>query len=144
MLNLLSNAIKFTDAGEEIMVSIYDRENTILISVKDTGVGIPEDKLAGIFDRFNQVDKTLKRNQQGTGIGLSLVESLVKMHGGEICVSSEFGVGTEFTIKLPVQKVDYEDCNIEAYGLEERQDKYVEKINIEFSDIYSTTQIGSI
>jgi len=139
MLNLLSNAIKFTDAGNEIIVNIYDKQDIILISVKDTGVGIPKDKLDGIFDRFTQVDKTLKRNQQGTGIGLSLVESLVKMHGGEIYVYSEFGKGTEFIIKLPVRKLDYENCEVESYGTQEEKDKYVEKINIEFSDIYSTS-----
>jgi len=139
MLNLLSNAIKFTDAGNEIIVNIYDKQDVILISVKDTGVGIPKDKLDGIFDRFTQVDKTLKRNQQGTGIGLSLVESLVKMHGGEIYVYSEFGKGTEFIIKLPVRKLDYENCEVESYGTQEEKDKYVEKINIEFSDIYSTS-----
>jgi len=140
MLNLLSNAIKFTDPGKKIMVNIYDKKDTILICVKDTGVGIPKDKLEGIFDRFTQVDKTLKRNQQGTGIGLSLVESLVKMHSGEIYVHSEFGEGTEFIIKLPVDKVDYESCDMEGYGTKEEQDNYVEKINIEFSDIYSTSQ----
>jgi len=141
MLNLLSNAIKFTDAGEEIIVNIYDKEDSVLISVKDTGIGIPKDKLDGIFDRFNQIDKTLKRNQQGTGIGLSLVESLVKMHNGEICVHSEFGKGTEFIIKLPVQDVNYESYTIDDYSIGDNQDKYVEKINIEFSDIYSMNQI---
>lgn len=138
MLNLLSNAIKFTDSGEKIMVNIYDKEEKILISVKDTGVGIPEEKLLGIFDRFTQVDKTLKRNQQGTGIGLSLVESLVKMHGGKISVNSEVGKGTEFIIELPVQELDYENYEAEDYLIEE--DKYAEKINIEFSDIYSASQ----
>ncbi len=140
MLNLLSNAIKFTDAGSEIIVNIYDKQDKILISVKDTGIGIPEDKLKGIFDRFTQVEKTLKRNQQGTGLGLSLVETLVKLHGGKICVYSELGKGTEFIIELPTQNIDYETCHIEDYGVDEWQSKYVERINIELSDIYPTIQ----
>nr|WP_312812372.1 ATP-binding protein [Sedimentibacter sp.] len=73
MLNLLSNAVKFTNDGDEITVTIKDNEDYVSVCVKDTGIGIPEDKLKMIFDRFAQIDKTLIRNKEGSGIGLSLV-----------------------------------------------------------------------
>lgn len=135
ILNLLSNGIKFTNDGGRIEVNIYDRGENIQITIEDNGIGIPPDKLSYIFDRFRQVDKAYKNNHQGSGIGLSLVESLVKMHEGRITVESEMGRGTRFIIQLPVriqseeEKVDY----IEEVG---NKDRYVERINIEFSDIY--------
>lgn len=134
ILNLLSNAIKFTDKEGEIVVNIEDRVDHIIISVKDSGVGIPKDKQDLIFDRFGQVDKTLARNTQGSGIGLCLVQSLVRMHGGDISVKSEYKKGSEFIITLPVTLLP-EDENPFIYENKER-DKYVEMINIEFSDIY--------
>jgi PAS domain S-box-containing protein len=132
ILNLLSNAMKFTDAGGEIYVNVYDKDESIVISVKDTGIGIPEDKLKLIFDRFGQVDKSLTRNREGSGIGLSLVRSLVEMHGGNIKVNSKVGEGSEFIIELPITLM--EDQNIENPQLYESK---VDKIQIEFSDIYS-------
>lgn len=134
MLNLLSNCIKFTDDNGSIFVNIFDGEEYITLSVEDTGIGIPEEKVDIIFDRFRQVDKSFTRNYEGSGIGLSLVKSLVEMHDGTISVESKYGVGTKFTIKLPVkllneskEKVDISNNIINTY---------VEKINIEFSDIY--------
>ncbi len=131
MLNLLSNAIKFTDRGGQILVSIYDKRDNIIISVKDNGVGMPKDKLNIIFERFGQVDKTLSRKRQGSGIGLSLVKSIVDMHNGDIKAFSEFGKGSEFIIKLPVRFVeDKQESDGRFY------ESKVEKISIEFSDIY--------
>ncbi|MEG0773996.1 MASE3 domain-containing protein [Clostridium sp.] len=134
ILNLLSNAIKFTDNGGEITVGIMDKETSIIISVKDTGVGIPKEKLDAIFGRFNQVEQTLSRNASGSGIGLALVHSLVKMHGGIIFAVSEPGKGSEFIIELPVRLVAQEDGEtfIDIQGKE----RYVDMMNIEFSDIY--------
>lgn len=134
VLNLLSNAIKFTKPGGNIFVNIYDKSEYILISVKDTGIGIPENMLQKIFDTFTQVDGSLRRHAEGSGIGLSLVKSLVEMHGGEVNVKSELGSGSEFIIKLPVigalNRLDSYDEETE--NLNDR----VEKIKIEFSDIY--------
>jgi PAS domain S-box-containing protein len=130
ILNLLSNAIKFTNPEGEIYVNIIDMDSSVTISVRDTGVGIPEDKLQVIFERFGQVDKTLSRNREGSGIGLSLVKSFVEMHGGKIHAKSKLGVGSEFIIELP------------AVVLKENEDEgfthetNTERINIEFSDIY--------
>ena len=84
ILNLLSNALKFTDRGGYIYITTTDNEDKVEISVRDTGIGIPADKKEFIFERFTQVNKALKRNHEGTGIGLSLVKSFVELHGGEI------------------------------------------------------------
>ncbi len=134
MLNLLSNAIKFTGPGGNITVYLYKEGESIFISVKDTGCGIPEDKLEIIFERFRQIDKSLARNHEGSGIGLSLVKSFVEMHEGEILVHSELGQGSEFLIRLPSKTVCEELPNNE-YDISSLQ-KHIERINIEFSDIY--------
>ncbi len=132
LLNLLSNAIKFTNKGGKISVNITEMNDNIQISVKDTGLGIPKEKQIDIFNRFIQVDKSFKRSHEGSGIGLSIVKSIVELHGGEILLNSEVGVGSEFIIILPT--------NLEAekvVTMEQMFDKdLVEKINIEFSDIY--------
>jgi PAS domain S-box-containing protein len=132
VLNLLSNAVKFTNAGGQIFVTMLDKEDYITISVKDTGIGIPDDKLQLIFERFRQVDRTFTRNHEGSGIGLSLVKSFVKMHEGIIEVTSELGKGSEFIIKLPV-KLCSEKYVDEKYA----DDSIIERISLEFSDIYS-------
>lgn len=132
MLNLLSNAIKYTDPGGEILVTITDLNNNISISVKDNGIGIPKDKLDLIFERFGQVDKTLKRACEGTGIGLTLVKSFIEMHGGTIEIKSTIDVGSEFIVTLPAKII--ENCSLEDDFVYETN---IEKINIEFSDIYS-------
>lgn len=134
MLNLLSNCIKFTNDGGSIFVNIFDGEEFVTLTVEDTGIGIPEEKVNIIFDRFRQVDKSFTRNYEGSGIGLSLVKSLVEMHGGTISVESKYGVGTKFIIKFPVKLLDNskEKSNMEN----NITNSYVEKIKIEFSDIY--------
>lgn len=133
LLNLLSNAIKFTNKGGKISVNITEMNDNIQISVKDTGIGIPKEKQIDIFNRFIQVDKSFKRNHEGSGIGLSIVKSMVAMHNGKILLNSEVGVGSEFIVILPT--------NLEAekaVTMEQKLEKdLVEKINIEFSDIYS-------
>ncbi|QZY55680.1 MASE3 domain-containing sensor histidine kinase [Crassaminicella profunda] len=134
ILNLLSNAIKFTNPGGSIFVNMLDKGENIEIVVRDTGIGIPEDKLEIVFERFRQVDKSLRRNHEGSGIGLSLVQSLVKMHGGDICVESEYGKGTRFSIELPVKIIDEGKQNLPKQKIPQA---YAERIDIEFSDIYA-------
>lgn len=133
ILNLLSNATKFTEVGGCIAVNIYDRDDKILISVKDDGMGIPKDKLHGIFDRFAQVDDTISKNPHGSGLGLTIVKSLIEMHGGKISVESEFGKGTEFIIELPVKLINEDDSICNQVPCSQSKDR----INIEFSDIES-------
>lgn len=137
ILNLLSNAIKFTNPKGHIFVTIREKEKNLLISVRDTGIGIPLDKQEIIFERFRQVEQSLKRNYDGSGIGLSLVKSFVEMHGGNITVESEYGIGSEFIIQLPIiQSAAEEDSDSEnTQRVMDYQN--VEKINVEFSDIYT-------
>ncbi len=106
MFNLLSNAIKFTNAGGEITVNMYDREEYIIISVKDTGIGIAEEDKDKIFGRFLQVEDMEHRNSEGSGLGLALVKSFVEMHGGKITLESTYGTGSNFIFKLPIMTVD--------------------------------------
>ena len=98
ILNLISNAIKFTNLGGTIFIDLIDKGDTIEILVKDTGIGMDKKHLNNIFKRFHQIDKSLSRNAEGSGIGLSLVKSLVKLHGGKISVDSEVGKGSTFKI----------------------------------------------
>ncbi|MDF2547426.1 MAG: hypothetical protein K0R93_2324 [Anaerosolibacter sp.] len=135
ILNILSNAIKFTGSDGNIFVDVYDQGEIILISVKDTGIGIPEDKKDVIFDRFRQVDATLTRKREGSGIGLSLVKSIVELHEGTITVESILGEGSQFLIKLPVKTIENEEdfSNSEAAAARETN---IETIHLEFSDIY--------
>lgn len=134
ILNLLSNAVKFTQPGGEIMVSIENGVENICIKVKDTGRGIPEEKLNLIFERFVQVDRSLTRDHEGSGIGLSIVKALVELHGGTIYVNSEIEHGTEIIIYLPCELVEKaKDLHQMSNSTEKNN---VEKINIEFSDIY--------
>jgi signal transduction histidine kinase len=132
ILNLLSNALKFTDTGGKIYVSISNTEDSIIISVKDNGIGIPEDKLELIFERFMQVDKTLRRNHEGTGIGLSLVKSFVELHEGSIQIVSKINEGSEFLVNLPIRLVDNQLNTMEV----EIEGDFIEKVNLELADIY--------
>ena len=120
--NLLSNALKFTPGGGEICIEISETKDKkqVNLSVKDTGCGIPEKEAPLIFDRFQQVDGTATREKEGTGIGLSLVKELVKLHDGTIRVESTEGSGSEFIVSLPKKVMDesmsHDAC--EAYKLE--------------------------
>jgi signal transduction histidine kinase/DNA-binding response OmpR family regulator/ligand-binding sensor domain-containing protein len=104
--NLLSNAFKFTPEGNQVRLRIdYPNSGStsqLVITVEDTGIGIAPANLSSIFERFYQVDAKANRNYEGTGIGLSLVSELVKVLGGTITVSSTEGVGTNFTVRLPM------------------------------------------
>jgi signal transduction histidine kinase/CheY-like chemotaxis protein len=103
ILNLVSNAFKYSNAGE-IRVDIRQADKKVRVSVSDTGVGIPGDQIDRIFDRFYRVENTGGRSQEGTGIGLSMVKELVKLHHGTIGVTSEPNIGSTFTVTIPVGK----------------------------------------
>lgn len=135
MLNLLSNSIKYNKAQGQIEVLLNDCNDTFVIRVKDTGVGIPSDKLMYIFERFRQVENRFNKSTEGSGIGLSLVKDLIEIQGGTIEVKSELGVGSEFIIKLPV-KILSDDSNIDKVYFNNDYHDLVKRMNIEFSDIY--------
>jgi signal transduction histidine kinase len=100
LYNLLSNGVKFTDKGGSVTVEARATRETVVIRVIDTGIGIaPEDQVM-LFEEFRQVDSSLTRKHEGTGLGLALTKRLVELHGGEITVDSEPGKGTTFTVTL--------------------------------------------
>lgn len=134
ILNVLSNAVKFTPYGGKIMITLEDGIENICIRIKDTGRGIPADKLNSIFERFVQVDRSLARDNEGSGIGLSLVKALVELHGGTISVKSKEDEGTEIIIHIPCKLVD--EAHDEIACCNAIGESFIEKINIEFSDIY--------
>jgi PAS domain S-box-containing protein len=101
--NLLSNAIKFSPAGSTVFLTgRISRQSEVLFQVRDTGIGIPPDKLELIFDRFQQVDASTSRSQGGTGLGLTICREIIQQHGGKIWVESQLGLGSTFCFTLPI------------------------------------------
>jgi signal transduction histidine kinase len=100
VLNLLSNAFKFTFEGR-IEVTMHTQDRSAVLSVRDTGAGIPEQDLPRLFERFHRIEGQRSRTHEGSGIGLALVQELVNLHRGQILVESEAGRGTTFTVIVP-------------------------------------------
>jgi len=100
LYNLLANSIKFTDPGGRIEVQARQDRQFVRIGVSDTGIGIAPEDLVTVFEEFRQVDPSLRREHEGSGLGLALVKRLVELHGGEISVESQPGKGTTFTVTL--------------------------------------------
>lgn len=105
MLNLVDNAITYTPAGGKVTMSLSVAGDTATIAVADTGIGIPLQDLPHIFDRFYRVDKARTRSKGGSGLGLAIVKSIVEAHQGHIDVDSQVGVGSTFTVQLPLQPI---------------------------------------
>ena len=104
--NLINNAIKFTEEGS-IRVTAEERDNEVVVSVKDEGIGIPGDKISNLFTKFYQVDSTLSRRYGGTGLGLAICKGIVRYHGGRIWVESSEGKGSRFSFTLPLEGKEY-------------------------------------
>ena len=101
--NLLTNAAKYTNAGGHIWIRVQKEPGRVIVSVRDDGIGIAADQLSSVFDMFTQIDRSNRRAQGGLGIGLTLVRSLVAMHGGRVEARSQGpGTGSEFVVELPV------------------------------------------
>jgi signal transduction histidine kinase len=100
-LNLMDNAIKYSDPGARVDVKIEEGVSSLTVEVKDTGVGIPEEDLGQLFERFYRVDKDRSRATGGSGLGLAISRQIVEMHGGELSVESEVGEGSTFRVRLP-------------------------------------------
>lgn len=100
--NLLDNAMRYTKSGDTIKISTYNDTDNLYIKIADTGVGIAKEHINHIFDRFYKVDQARTRGKHGTGLGLFIVKAIIEKHHGEIKVESEQGVGTTFTISIPL------------------------------------------
>lgn len=137
ILNLLSNSVKYGKEKGTIEVSIYTRDNySVEISVKDDGIGIPKESHNTIFERFEKVDKSISRNAEGSGIGLYIVKGLVEMQGGSISMNSEINKGTEVLIRFPIVQAGDEICITTIDSKVSNSNNVIEKIDIEFSDVY--------
>ena len=133
IMNLISNAIKFSHENSYVFINTWKEKDFITISVRDEGMGIPENEQKLIFNRFIQSTKNNKNEYSGSGIGLDLVSNLVKAHGGTIELTSKEGIGSEFRIKIPIVKVA-DDSN-EITQSSDFNSK-VDIFEVEFSDIY--------
>ncbi len=105
MYNLVSNAVKFTQEGGsvEVLGGTVSEKGGVRVSVSDTGIGISKDEIKQLFKPFKQIDSTLSRKYEGTGLGLVLSKKFIEMHGGRIWVESEPGKGSTFTFEVPVK-----------------------------------------
>ena len=136
ILNILSNAMKFTSPGGHIYVNIdvSDECNKLIIRINNDGEPLNAEDSKRIFDRFTQSEQLLTRKSEGSGIGLSLVKSLVEMHKGIIYVNTGVKEGTEFCIELPIRKIMNTASN---HVWQKSLNSKVERFDIEFSDIYN-------
>ncbi|KFX56283.1 HAMP domain-containing histidine kinase [Clostridium botulinum] len=100
LINILSNAIKYTNIGGRVELSMYEDIDNVNISIKDTGCGIPKEDIKNIFERFYRADRSRNKKTGGIGVGLTIAQSIINAHNGEIIVKSELNKGTEFIIKL--------------------------------------------
>jgi PAS domain S-box-containing protein len=122
--NLLTNSAKYTDRGGRIELAAERQGGEVVVSVRDTGIGIPADALPHIFEMFSQVDRSIERTTGGLGIGLALVKGLVEMHGGTVTAESEgLGTGSTFTVRLPVPESLLEREDPETPGEEAGADR---------------------
>jgi two-component system phosphate regulon sensor histidine kinase PhoR len=101
LINLIDNAIKYNSENGYVLVKICKQDGKIIFTIKDSGIGIAEEHISRIFERFYRVDKGRSRNMGGTGLGLSIVKHIVNLYSGSINVKSEPGKGSEFIIQLP-------------------------------------------
>jgi CheY-like chemotaxis protein len=110
---LLNNAAKYTKEGGQIWLTARRERSSVVISVRDTGEGIPPELIPRLFEMFSQIDRTLGRSQGGLGIGLSLVRTLVEAHGGSVEAKSDGdGQGSEFTVRLPLMQRPFSANNV--------------------------------
>ncbi len=129
LLNLLSNAIKFSKKEGTIKVNLIKNNDILRIEVEDNGIGIKDDNLHKIFDKFVQLDSSMTRKNEGSGIGLSIVKSFVELHNGNISVESKINEGSIFKVDLPIvnEEIEYKEYS---------EDEIINKSNLELSDIY--------
>ncbi len=132
VLNLLSNAIKFSKENGKISMNVYVRKEKLFFIVEDNGIGMDESNLEKIFNKFIQIEGTLRRNNEGSGIGLSLVKSFVELHDGSVYVDSKLNEGSKFTVSLPIRVIENEEFY--TYSIESNGEGTI-GANVELSDI---------
>ena len=125
-VNLISNALKFTSDKGKVSICAGSDKQVIWFEVQDTGMGIPEDKIENIFERFHQIDDQHSRNNEGTGLGLAMVRELTLLHGGKVNVRSKIGKGSVFRVELPMRPYSPESDRRKSVG-RRKIDKIVEK-----------------
>ena len=133
MLNLLSNSIKFNKNDGSIITMVKIKDNYLNIEVIDTGIGIAKENISKIFDKFTQVEDIMIRQNEGSGIGLSLVKYFTEAHGGTISVESELNKGSRFIVRIPIIK----QAKLSMNYYEKNQNDLVVGAEVEFSDIYA-------
>ncbi len=139
LYNLLSNAMKFTPNDGSITVSIStdDSHRHCLLTVQDTGIGIRQDQIPFLFERFRQAEGSVNRSYEGSGLGLALVKELVHLHGGDISVTSEYGSGTAFTISIPIGKAHLPADQVSHH----HGDMQVSAASVELADLETALDI---
>jgi signal transduction histidine kinase len=105
LINLLGNAVKFTNVGGQVRVRVFRQGQELIISVIDTGIGMAEKDIPIALERFGQIDSTLARKYEGTGLGLPLAKQLTELHGGRLVIESSVDVGTTVTVVLPAERI---------------------------------------
>ena len=106
IFNLAENGIKYNKSNGQLVITLLRQEENAIIRIKDSGVGIPEESIAHVFERFYRIDKARSRKSGGAGLGLAIVKTMVERNHGEISVESVLGEGTEFTVVFPIFDVE--------------------------------------
>lgn len=132
IMNLISNAIKFSNSGSNIYINMFVYNEKIKLSIKDEGPGISKEYQDKIFNRFYQIENKSSSETTGSGIGLDLVNNLVKSHDGFMELNSVVGIGSEFIVTLPIMKVE----EVEDHAFRDCGNK-IQMLEIEFSDLYN-------
>ncbi len=101
LTNLISNAVRYTPAGGKIIFALHHESSNVVVAITDTGIGIPEEALPYIFDRFYRVEQSRSHETGGSGLGLAIAQKIAELHGGKISVQSTVGQGTTFRVSLP-------------------------------------------
>ena len=138
LLNLLSNAIKFTPKGKSVSVRVYktflDQCAMVAVEVSDEGIGISESNQTSIFEKFVQVDSSLTRQAEGTGLGLFLVKQFVDALEGVVNLESHEGKGSKFTVLLPIRQAELHPANPQS--VQAIDNRLIQSVKIELSDLY--------
>jgi two-component system sensor histidine kinase SenX3 len=114
--NLLANAVRYTHAGGEVLLNLRTEGGNAVVQVEDTGIGIPAEDIDRVFERFYRVDPARDRETGGTGLGLAIVRHVAESHGGRVAVSSTLGVGSSFTVHIPLQTDRASSVHLDAGG----------------------------